>query len=86
LAVDPNFKGRSIGSKLVQRGIDRAERDGLPAYLESTPAAVGVYKRLGFKELRTLSVVKDNESHVLTVMKRMPVGGAESTSTSNVQG
>ncbi|KAF1812936.1 hypothetical protein P152DRAFT_367512, partial [Eremomyces bilateralis CBS 781.70] len=56
LAVDPAFKGRGIASKLVKWGTDRADGDGLPAYLESTPAAVGVYERLGFKVQRRLSV------------------------------
>lgn len=72
LAVDPEFKGRSIASKLVQYGIDKADQDRLPAYLESTPAAVGLYRRLGFEVVRTLSVIKDNDDHFLTIMMRQP--------------
>jgi len=76
LAVDPDFKGKGIASKLVKWGISKAEEVGLPAYLESSPAAVGLYRRLGFKELRKLSLIRNNESHVQTVMMRTP-GSAE---------
>ncbi|KAF2464817.1 acyl-CoA N-acyltransferase [Lindgomyces ingoldianus] len=77
LAVDPEFAGRGIASSLVKWGLAKADRDGLPAYLESTPAAVGMYKRLGFEELRGLHVIKDNESYFLTVMKWMPDVGTD---------
>ncbi|KAF1998105.1 hypothetical protein P154DRAFT_263009 [Amniculicola lignicola CBS 123094] len=72
LAVDPEFQGRSIASNLVTWGLERADKDHVPAYLESTPAAVRVYTRLGFKELKKLHVLKDNKSHNLTVMLRTP--------------
>ena len=54
----------------MQWGVGKAEEVGLPAYLESSPAAVGLYRRLGFKELRKLSVIRNDESHFLTVMMR----------------
>jgi len=56
----------------VQWGVGKAEEVGLPTYLESSPAAVGLYRRLGFKELRKLSVIRNDESHFLTVMIRAP--------------
>jgi ribosomal protein S18 acetylase RimI-like enzyme len=70
--VDPNFQGRRIASKLVTWGLERADKDHVPVYLESTPAAVRVYTRLGFKELKRLNVLNDNKSHILTVMIRAP--------------
>ena len=60
----------------MQWGIVKAEEAGLPAYLESTPAAVGLYRRLGFKELRKVSVIRNDESHFLTIMMWTP-GSAE---------
>jgi ribosomal protein S18 acetylase RimI-like enzyme len=44
-----------------------AQKAGYPVYLESTPAAVGLYKRLGFQELRRLKVINKDEDHYLTV-------------------
>jgi len=67
LAVDPDFAGRGIATQLVQWGIDKAEEDNIPAFLESTPAAVSLYKRLGFAVVRDLPL--DN-GHVLTIMVR----------------
>ncbi|TLD31840.1 Acyl-CoA N-acyltransferase [Venturia nashicola] len=64
LAVDPRFKGRSIASKLVQFRPDKADRDGLPAYLESTPVAIGLHQRLGFEVIRTLGIIEDNEDYL----------------------
>jgi ribosomal protein S18 acetylase RimI-like enzyme len=75
--VDPEFQGKSIASNLVKWGLEKADRDQVPAYLESTPVALGLYKRLGFKVLRKLIIIKDNESHFLTAMIRTPDGTAE---------
>lgn len=75
--MDPDFKGKGIASKLVKWGLSKADDAGLPAYLESSPAAVGVYTRMGFKELGKLNIIKNNDSHPLTVMIRTS-GGARS--------
>jgi len=70
LAVDPDFTGRGIASKLVQWGIDKAEQDNVVAFLESSPAAVGVYARLGFVDIKRLP--PHENGHVFTVMVREP--------------
>jgi len=50
LGTDASFQGKGIGSKLIQRGIDRAEALNLPCYLESSnPRNVPFYERHGFK-------------------------------------
>jgi hypothetical protein len=44
-----------------------AEKAGFPIYLESTPAAVGFYRRLGFQEYRRLKVIANDDDYYLTV-------------------
>jgi ribosomal protein S18 acetylase RimI-like enzyme len=57
IGVDPALQGRGIGSALLRASLARVDRDGLPAYLESTnPANVPLYLRHGFEALKTIEV------------------------------
>lgn len=50
MAVDPALQGRGLGRAVLQPGLDRAERAGLPVHLETTsPNAVGFYRHLGLR-------------------------------------
>lgn len=50
VGVDPTRQGEGRGSVLVQGGLARADRDGLPAYLEaSSPRNRALYERHGFE-------------------------------------
>lgn len=51
LATHPAHQGKGAGSILIRYGLDAAERAGAKAFLEATPAAVGVYERYGWKGL-----------------------------------
>lgn len=46
---------------LVKWGIERADDLQLPCYLESTPAARGVYAKLGFVEVDQLKLEAPTE-------------------------
>lgn len=49
--VDPAFRGRGIGSKLTQRGLDEAvRRGGLESVMEASVAGRPVWSQLGFKQ------------------------------------
>jgi ribosomal protein S18 acetylase RimI-like enzyme len=49
LGVDPDRQGEGIGTSLVKPVLDRCDRDGTPAYLETAVARnVLLYERLGF--------------------------------------
>jgi ribosomal protein S18 acetylase RimI-like enzyme len=49
LGVEPRDHGRGFGGALLRRLSERADRDGVPAYLETdTPENVPLYERFGY--------------------------------------
>lgn len=59
MGVDPLRQGEGIGSALLQVSLAACDRDGLPAYLESThPKNVPLYERHGFELLGTIQAGK----------------------------
>jgi GNAT superfamily N-acetyltransferase len=57
IAVDPAYRGQGVGTKLLEYSLAIVDRDGLPAYLESTNAANrSLYRRVGFQELAEVRV------------------------------
>ena len=49
IGVHPDRKGRGLGGQLLRPGLADADRDQLPAYLEtSNEANLGLYRRFGF--------------------------------------
>ena len=57
IAVDPAYRGRGLGTKLMEHCLSFVDRDGLPAYLESTNSAnTSLYRRFGFEQLAEVQV------------------------------
>ena len=54
LQTDPKYQGRGAGSMLIQWGLDIADARHIPAYLESSPVAHGLYQKFGFKDVGKL--------------------------------
>ena len=55
MGVDPFYQGRGIGSTLIQHGLVQCERDGKPAYLESSNSRnISLYNRHGFELIGTI--------------------------------
>lgn len=53
VATDKNAGGRGAASRLLKWGLERADRDGLPAYLEATDVGEPIYeKKFGFRVVR----------------------------------
>ncbi len=56
LGADPERQGRGVGAALVERALERAARDGVYAYLETTNAKNLVfYGRFGFRVIEGIS-------------------------------
>ena len=55
IGVDPMRQGQGYGSALMRHALAACDRDGMPAYLESTnPRNVPLYERHGFALLGTI--------------------------------
>lgn len=52
IGVDPAHQNRGIGGALLRPTLDICDRDGVPAYLESSnPRNISLYERLGFEAI-----------------------------------
>ncbi|NIP94842.1 MAG: GNAT family N-acetyltransferase [Akkermansiaceae bacterium] len=57
LGVDPPYQSRGLGTLLVTEGLDRADADHTPAYLETeTESNVAFYRGLGFEVVEELTI------------------------------
>lgn len=70
LAVDPPWHGRGLGSAMLREIVGEADRDGVPAVLETAKALnVKLYRRHGFEIVRETRV---GSSPPLWTMLRAP--------------
>jgi len=70
IGVDPAHQGQGHGDALMSHVLGQCDRDGVPAYLESTnPRNISLYLRHGFVVLGT---VQAGSSPPLTPMLRRP--------------
>ncbi len=51
LCTDPQHQRRGAGTLSIRWGREIAQRHGVPAFLEATPAGLPVYKKSGFQEV-----------------------------------
>ena len=71
IGVTPTHQGRGHGAALLRAGLERCDRDGLPAYLESgEPRNRALYERHGFEVLGEVQVA---DSPPFWPMLRPPV-------------
>ena len=74
LATHPDHRGRGIAQELLRENLADLDRQGVPAYLESTnPANDHRYERAGFAKIGEFAGAA--EGSVVSTMWR-PVGGA----------
>ncbi len=57
IGVAPEHQGEGLGSRLIAAGVERADRDGRPIYLETeTESNVDFYERRGFQLIEEIVV------------------------------
>ncbi|KAL4963683.1 GNAT family N-acetyltransferase [Aspergillus stella-maris] len=56
IGTDPKYERRGSASMLVNWGLERAKREGVPASLESTKNAWPLYEKLGFRGEELISM------------------------------
>jgi GNAT superfamily N-acetyltransferase len=72
MGVDPAAQGQGIGSAMLTAVLERADRDGVPAYLEaSCPENQRLYERHGFVTMGELNV---SDCPAIYPMWRPPTG------------
>ncbi|KAF9776760.1 hypothetical protein IL306_005024 [Fusarium sp. DS 682] len=49
ICTNETWQGKGAGSLLLRWGVERADGDGLPCFLEATPKGKPLYEKLGFK-------------------------------------
>lgn len=55
LATRPESRGQGVASALIRSGIERAEADGFPVYLESSKKDnIPIYEHFGFRSMSTI--------------------------------
>lgn len=60
LGTDPGHQGRGLASAALAPVLDRADEEGVPAYLESSKEAnLAFYRRHGFEEITTVDLPPD---------------------------
>jgi GNAT superfamily N-acetyltransferase len=70
IGVDPAHQGRGCGSALLQYALARCDRDGIPAYLESSnPRNISLYLRHGFE---IMGHIQAGSSPTMVPMLRRP--------------
>ncbi|KAE8554128.1 hypothetical protein EYB25_002666 [Talaromyces marneffei] len=56
LAVHPDHQKKGIGRKLLQWGLDEADRAGLIAYLEASAEGARLYESAGFEKVKDMAM------------------------------
>ncbi|MDP2377749.1 N-acetyltransferase [Reyranella sp.] len=70
IGIDPAHQGKGLGGALLRHQLAICDRDGAPAYLESSnPRNIGLYERHGFE---ALGYIQAGSSPTMVPMLRKP--------------
>lgn len=72
LCVLPKYQGKGLGTRMLQWGLEIADREGVECWIDASPMGLGLYKKLGWKEVGEIKVdLRDwggKKGHVETVV------------------
>jgi GNAT superfamily N-acetyltransferase len=68
MMVHPNHQRKGIGKKLLQWGLDRADKEKIVSWLFARPAAAKMYRNAGFKPVGLLEVHVPEDDEPLDVV------------------
>lgn len=71
LAVRKSHHGQGLGKRLLSWGLERADKDGVEAYLQASPAGAPLYRKYGFEDIETVRVSRADD-YPEVFMKRQP--------------
>jgi GNAT superfamily N-acetyltransferase len=84
LCVGPEWQRMGVGKRLLEWGLEKADREGLEVWIEASPAGKGLYEKMGWREVGVLDVDlvkwggKEGEAERTVSMLR-EVGGKKSS-------
>lgn len=77
----PEAQRRGVGSALLREGLREVDRRGWQAFIEASPAGVGLYRKFGWEEKLKMTVnFKDfggDDVEYVSVGLIRPAGGKE---------
>lgn len=72
VAVRQGWKGKGAGGQMLKWGLDKADEEGKPIYLDATPQAKGMYEKYGFRVVDQRIIETPEGDAVAPFMVRKP--------------
>lgn len=66
LGVDPDYQRQGLGRILVNAGMEFAEKEGCPTYLEATKEGMRLYSQLGWEVISRIHMTGDVYAPVMS--------------------
>ena len=70
MGVSAEYQRQGVGAMLLKPGCDMADRDGVEAYVDASPAAAPLYERFGFEVGNQCTMVEPFDWYVERFMVR----------------
>ncbi|CAJ2513056.1 Uu.00g011750.m01.CDS01 [Anthostomella pinea] len=73
LAVRADYQGKGLGGRLMESGMELADKDGLPQFIIASPAGKRLYEKHGFETVENFEFTDSSgKEHANSAMLRTP--------------